>query len=300
MGFASADTNTLTVVRTWTDSSGRTVRASLVDADGTRVRLQKADGKVYAVQLPDLSPADRDFVSTFRSGALLPATPTFATSPTNTAGISVTANLDAAMRTNWALYGAAMSRLTTAAELERTALRKTIVEKRAEKARLEKEAKETEKLLRTDAQTHKPYSMGKKFEELNTEANIRLNMTLRGTVAGIQALDKEISGCMPALDLRTEDCKKRIDGLYQGFKRRIVNGANVPMLEMQEAYQAEPPASKQGIQAEAVRAQMDAARRLQDMNAPATQVWVPAQPASEGHPAVPAHWEERRIWGQPR
>lgn len=49
-------------LRTWTDTRGRTIEASLVRVDGSSVQLKKRDGKVYTVPIDRLSEQDRAFI----------------------------------------------------------------------------------------------------------------------------------------------------------------------------------------------------------------------------------------------
>ena len=51
-------------LRTWLSSDGNyAVRAELIEADGTNVRLRKPDGSIVTVPIAKLSAADRDFLA---------------------------------------------------------------------------------------------------------------------------------------------------------------------------------------------------------------------------------------------
>jgi len=57
VGSASAE------VRTWKDKTGKfSIRAELVESDGTKVTLKKTDGKVIKVPVDRLSDEDRQFL----------------------------------------------------------------------------------------------------------------------------------------------------------------------------------------------------------------------------------------------
>ena len=57
-------------VRTWRDKSGRfSIRAELVESDGTAVKLKKADGNVIKVPLDRLSDEDRQFLESQEKNA---------------------------------------------------------------------------------------------------------------------------------------------------------------------------------------------------------------------------------------
>jgi hypothetical protein len=50
-------------IRTWTSIKGSSIEASLVDTDGTMVRLKRTDGKILALKTTDLAEADRAFLA---------------------------------------------------------------------------------------------------------------------------------------------------------------------------------------------------------------------------------------------
>ena len=61
-------------LRTWTNLEGRTVRAALIDANGTHVRLQLENGTQSTVPISTLSAADQTFIQTAKT-ATTPSSP---------------------------------------------------------------------------------------------------------------------------------------------------------------------------------------------------------------------------------
>jgi hypothetical protein len=63
-------------VRTWKDKSGKfSIRAELVESDGTTVKLKKEDGKVISVPVDRLSDQDRQFLESQEKSAFGGAAP---------------------------------------------------------------------------------------------------------------------------------------------------------------------------------------------------------------------------------
>lgn len=63
-------------VRTWKDKSGKfSIRAELVESDGTTVKLKRADGKVISVPVDRLSDQDRQFLEAQEKSAFGGAAP---------------------------------------------------------------------------------------------------------------------------------------------------------------------------------------------------------------------------------
>lgn len=62
--FAAALLATSSLAREWTDSSGRVKQeGDLVDFDDRIVVIKKASGRLVAVEIEDLSKADRDYLA---------------------------------------------------------------------------------------------------------------------------------------------------------------------------------------------------------------------------------------------
>ncbi|GAB6188180.1 SHD1 domain-containing protein [Thermopirellula anaerolimosa] len=63
-------------VRTWKDKTGKfSIRAELVESDGTTVKLKRADGKVISVPVDRLSDQDRQFLEAQEKSAFGGAAP---------------------------------------------------------------------------------------------------------------------------------------------------------------------------------------------------------------------------------
>jgi hypothetical protein len=67
LGIVTLSARTFAEPHTFTDSSGRTIVAEIMEATDSAVRVRRDDGRVFTIELTTLSEPDRAFVTTWRN-----------------------------------------------------------------------------------------------------------------------------------------------------------------------------------------------------------------------------------------